>query len=66
MSTETLLTIAEVAQRLNVSVYTIRAWVGQRRIDSVRLGRAVRIPATEIHRLVESGHTPARRLERAL
>jgi len=65
MGNQVLLTINQAAERLNVSVYTIRAWVGQRRVDSVRLGRSVRVPATEIDRLVESGLTPARRTETA-
>lgn len=52
-------TIEEAADELNLSIHTIRAWVTQRRIGCVRLGRAVRIPATEIHRLLEAGAAPA-------
>jgi excisionase family DNA binding protein len=53
-------TVKQAAVELNVSVSTIRSWVGQRRIGSVRLGRAVRIPPTEIARLLETGFIPAR------
>ena len=53
-------TVKQAAEELNVSVSTIRAWVGQRRIGSVRLGRAVRIPSREISRLLETGFLPAR------
>jgi len=53
-------TVKQAADELNVSVSTIRAWVGQRRIGSLRLGRAVRIPSDEIKRLLECGFIPAR------
>ena len=38
-------TIPEAAREMNLSPTTIRAWVGQRRIGFVRLGRSIRIPA---------------------
>jgi excisionase family DNA binding protein len=44
-------TIRQAAAELNVSEFTIRAWVGQRRIAHVRLGRCIRIPAAELRRL---------------
>jgi excisionase family DNA binding protein len=51
--------VEQAAADLSVSVHTIRAWIARRKIGSVRLGRAVRIPTTEIARLVEQGTTPA-------
>lgn len=54
-----LRTVEQAAEDLCVSIHTIRAWVASRKIGSVRLGRAVRIPATEIARLVERGTIPA-------
>lgn len=56
-----LRTVSEAATDLNLSTSTIRAWLSQRRIGCIRLGRAIRIPASEIERLVEAGLTPARR-----
>jgi excisionase family DNA binding protein len=53
-------TVPQAAQELNVSVSTIRAWIGQRRIGCIRLGRAVRIPSREIARLLEAGFVPAK------
>lgn len=53
-------TVKQAAEELNVSVSTIRAWIGQRRIGCLRLGRAVRIPTSEIARLLEAGFLPAR------
>jgi excisionase family DNA binding protein len=52
-------TVKQAAEELNVSVHTIRAWVAQRRIGHVRLGRAVRVPASEIQRLLDKGAVPA-------
>ena len=51
-------TIAEAARELNMSQATMRAWVGQRRIGYVKLGRSIRIPVGEIQRLLEGGYIP--------
>jgi len=59
MSGRDLRTVKEAALDLAVSEHTVRAWVATRKIGSVRLGRAVRIPATEIERLIELGTVPA-------
>ena len=52
-------TIDEAAEELNLSPHTIRAWIAQRRLGCVRLGRAVRVPREEIDRLLMSGRVPA-------
>jgi len=52
-------TVPEAANQLRVSVATIRAWILQRRITSVRVGRAVRIPQSAIDLVVEVGTIPA-------
>ncbi len=54
-------TVRQAAKELNLSEFTVRSWVGQRRIAHLRLGRSVRIPAEEIQRLLEDGLRPARR-----
>ena len=41
-----------------MSVSTVRSWVAQRRIGFIRLGRAIRIPPTEIQRLLTDGFIP--------
>jgi excisionase family DNA binding protein len=51
-------TVEQAAAELNLSRATIRAWIAQRRLGHVRLGRAIRIPAHEIQRLLESGYVP--------
>lgn len=54
--TAPLLTIHDVAERLNVSERTVRAWVAAGRLAVVRLGpRCVRIEPDEVERLVMEG-----------
>jgi excisionase family DNA binding protein len=55
-----LLTVPQAAEALTLKPKTIRAWVAARRIVCVRLGSALRIPASEISRLIEEGTTPTR------
>ena len=47
-----LLTIPEGAARLRLSVHTLRAWVFQKRIPFVRLGRRVLLRKEDLERLV--------------
>jgi len=54
-----LLKVPAAAEMLDLSPKTIWQWVLLRRIGVVRLGRAVRIPISEIERLIEEGTTPA-------
>ena len=54
-----LLKVPEAAELLALSQKTVWQWIGERRIGVVRLGRAVRIPLSEIERLTEEGATPA-------
>jgi excisionase family DNA binding protein len=51
-------TVEQAAAELNLSRATIRAWIAQRRLGHVRLGRAIRIPADEIRRVLEAGYVP--------
>jgi excisionase family DNA binding protein len=54
-------TVEEAATELNLSRATIRAWIAQRRLGHIRLGRAIRVPADEIRRVLEAGYVPAER-----
>jgi len=57
----TLLRAPEFAERLGLRVSTVRAWILHRRISVVRVGRrAIRIPASEIQKIIEAGTIPAR------
>lgn len=49
---EQLLTVADAAAYLSVSVSTVRRWVRRDEIEHVRLGRAVRIRRTVLERFV--------------
>ena len=54
-------TVEEAATELNLSRATIRAWIAQRRLGHIRLGRAIRIPADEIRRVLDAGYVPPER-----
>lgn len=54
-----LLTIDEVADRLNVSVRNVRHQIFHRRIPVVKIGRLVRIEEAEVEALIERGRVPA-------
>jgi excisionase family DNA binding protein len=54
-------TVEQAAAELNLSRATIRAWIAQRRLGYVRLGRAIRIPVEEIRRVLEAGYVPPAR-----
>ena len=58
-SAERLRTIAEAATELGLSMHTIRSWVTARRLAHIRLGRAIRIPASEIRRVIDENTVPA-------
>jgi excisionase family DNA binding protein len=53
------LTISQAAVALNLSPHTIRSWIIQRRLSHIRLGRAIRIPGSEVERLLRDGLVPA-------
>jgi len=56
---EKLLTVNEAAQRVNLSPWTIRLWVSQKKIGVVRLGRALRIPESALVELIQKGFRSA-------
>jgi len=55
-----LLSVPQVAERLNVTRACIRRWILERRLAVVKVGRLVRIPLSEVERLIDSGLRPAR------
>ena len=57
-----MLLVDEAADKLGLSAMTIYKWIGQRRIGFVRLGvRTVRIPLSEVNRLLSDGFRAARK-----
>ena len=55
-----LLSVQEFADALNITVACARRWILERRVATVKLGRLIRIPASEVERLVQHGLRPAR------
>jgi excisionase family DNA binding protein len=55
-----LLTVDQFAEIVGLRPVTVRMWAAGRKIASVKLGRALRIPATELDRLIELGLRPAK------
>jgi excisionase family DNA binding protein len=53
------LNVTDAADYLGVRPATIRQWVWRRQIDTVRIGRCVRIPQEALDRIIERGTTPA-------
>ena len=56
-----LLTIPEASERLGLKPSTVRFWIYTRKIDHVKVGRAVRLREDTIQDLVERGTVPALR-----
>lgn len=56
-----LLSVRQVAERLGVTEAAIRRWLLERRIASVKVGRRlIRIPSSEITRILNAGFRPVR------
>ncbi len=52
-TTERLLTPMEVAEILSISRWTVYQWIGDRHLRSVKLGRLVRVPSSEVERIIQ-------------
>lgn len=52
--------IPTAAAVLNISVHTLRRWVGQRRVPVTRLGRAIRFSPASIERFISKNTSPER------
>lgn len=55
-----LLTIAEASERLGLKPSTMRFWIWTRKIEHVKVGRAVRVREDTIQAVIERGTIPAR------
>jgi excisionase family DNA binding protein len=56
----TLMNVPEFAQALGVSKACVRRWILERRIASVKVGRLVKLPQSEVQRLIDSGWRAAK------
>jgi excisionase family DNA binding protein len=52
------LTVKAAAETLDLGQSTLRKWILHGKISTNRFGRSVRIPVTEIDRLIDEGHRP--------
>lgn len=50
-----LLTITEFATSMRIKPSCVRRWIRERRITIVHVGRLVRIPASEVERIISAG-----------
>ncbi len=51
----TLLSPQEFADRLSISRWTVYAWIQEGKIAAIKLGRLVRIPESELERIIKEG-----------
>jgi excisionase family DNA binding protein len=60
-SAEEFLTVDEVAGSLQITPQTVRNWLDQGRIPSLRIGRRVRILRSDFQRFVDSSYSTGTR-----
>jgi len=53
-----LLTVDEFAGQLRVTRACVRRWILERRVAVVKVGRLVRLPVSEIQRIIDEGARP--------
>jgi len=56
-----LVTVREAAEMLGLKASTIRAWLYQRKLPAVHVGRAIRIPADALEHFIREHTIPARK-----
>jgi excisionase family DNA binding protein len=56
-----LLNLKEGAQELRLSIHTLRAWVFQKRLPVVRLGRRVLLRREDLENLINKNFVEARK-----
>ena len=56
-----LLTFKEAAERLAISIHTVRAWASQGKIEVVRIGRCLRIREEVVENVIKAGTIHPRR-----
>jgi excisionase family DNA binding protein len=55
-----LLSVDAAANVVGVSKYTLRSWIRQRRVASIRLGRRVLLDPADLEVLIRAGRVEAR------
>jgi hypothetical protein len=58
---EEYLRVDDFARRMNVKTKTARNWISLGRVKTIRFSaKAIRVPLSELNRLIEEGTRPAR------
>lgn len=60
MATHRLLDAAAIQERMPLSIRTIRAWLSEDRLPTVRIGRRVFVDEATLDRWIEAKMRPAR------
>lgn len=60
IASDNLISAKEAAARMGLSIMTIRRWISDGKITSAKFGRAVRIPMSEIDRVIEESKVQAK------
>jgi len=50
-----LLTIPEFALALRIKTSCVRRWISEGRVTTIHVGRLVRLPGTEVERILRAG-----------
>jgi len=58
--TTPLMSVGEFAAALRITKACVRRWILERQIASVKVGRLVKLPESEVQRIIEAGFRPAR------
>jgi excisionase family DNA binding protein len=56
---ESFLTVADVAEKLQLNQQTVRNWIDQGSLPAIRVGRRVRIKRSDFDRILDEGYTGA-------
>ena len=59
VDTKRFFTCRQAAEETETKEPTWRKWVAERRVTAVKMGRAVRIPASEVERFIRENTVPA-------
>jgi excisionase family DNA binding protein len=57
---DTLFSVPQFADALGITPACVRRWILERKITTIKLGRLIRVPSSEVDRLINAGLRPAR------
>jgi excisionase family DNA binding protein len=61
--TTALMNVPQFAEALGVTTACVRRWILERKITSVKVGRLVKLPQSEVDRIIKAGLRPARGIQ---